>query len=97
MSGLTAPDESKTGKSSLGPFWKKRERIHIRFWNQVGAEEHISLPMLEDALKREWKDRNDRFIQAQIRLMQTEGRIHVENKVKVWIKSPSLSTEKNVN
>ncbi len=97
MSGLTAPDESKIGEPSLGLFWKKRERIHIRFWNQVGAEEHISLPMLKDALKKEWKDKNDRFIQAQIRLMQTEGRIHVESKVKVWIKPPRLSTKKNVN
>ncbi len=97
MSGLTAPSDSKTTDPWIRSFLKKRERTQIRFWNQVGAEEHISLPMLEDALKKEWKDKNDRFIQAQIRLMQTEGRINVESKVKVWIKPPSLSTKKNVN
>ncbi len=97
MSGLTVPSDSKTANPSLRSFLRKRERTQMRFWNQVGAEEHISLPMLEDALKKEWKDTDDRFIQAQIRLMQTEGRIHVENKVKVWIKPPSLSTKKNVN
>jgi hypothetical protein len=50
---------------------KKREKIQSHFWNQVGSVEHISLPMLEDAIKKEFNYKDDRFIQAQIKLMQT--------------------------
>lgn len=67
---------------------KKRETIQRHFWNQVGSEEHISLPMLEDAIKKEFNCRDDRFVQSQINLMQTEARIRVESRVKVWIKPP---------
>ena len=70
--------------------FKKREKIQLRFWNQVGAVEHISLPKLEDAIKEEFNTTNDRFIQLQIRLMQTEGKIRVQSNVKVWIKEPSV-------
>ncbi|MGA3059958.1 MAG: hypothetical protein ABSD92_06260 [Candidatus Bathyarchaeia archaeon] len=70
--------------------FKKREKIQLRFWNQVGAVEHISLPKLEDAIKKEFNTTNDRFIQLQIRLMQTEGKIRVQSNVKVWIKEPSV-------
>lgn len=51
--------------------------------------EHISLPKLEDALKKEFSIEDDRFIQAQIKLMQTESRIRVQSRVKVWIKQPN--------
>ena len=68
---------------------KKREKIQVHFWNQVGSEEHISLPMLEDAIRREFNYKNDRFIQEQIKLMQTEAKIRVESRVKVWIKQPN--------
>ncbi len=67
----------------------KREKIQIQFWNQVGSVEHISLPKLEDAVRKEFNCTDDRFIQAQIRLMQTEIRIKVQSNVKVWIKQPS--------
>ena len=70
--------------------FKKREKIQLRFWNQVGAVEHISLPKLEDAIKKEFNTTNDRFIQLQIRLMQTEGKIRVQSNVKVWIKQPNV-------
>ena len=70
---------------------KKREKIQNHFWNQVGSNEHISLPMLEDAIKKEFNYEDDRFIQSQINLMQTEARIRVESRVKVWIKSPQTS------
>ena len=70
-------------------FLKKREKIQVHFWNQVGSEEHISLPMLEDAIKKEFKCTDDRFIQEQIKLMQTEAKIRVESRVKVWIKQPN--------
>jgi hypothetical protein len=69
---------------------KKREKIQAHFWNQVGAVEHISLPMLEDAIRREFNCTDDRFVREQIRLMQTEARIRLESRVKVWIKPPSL-------
>jgi len=68
---------------------KKREKIQVHFWNQVGSEEHISLPMLEDAVKKEFNYKDDRLIQEQIKLMQTEAKIRVESRVKVWIKQPN--------
>lgn len=67
---------------------KKREKIQQHFWNQVGSKEHISVPMLEDAIKKEFNYKEDRAIQTQINLMQTEARIRVESRVKVWIKQP---------
>jgi hypothetical protein len=67
---------------------KKREKMQNHFWNQVGAKEHISLPMLEDAIKKEFNYKDDRSIQSQINLMRTEARIRVESRGKVWIKQP---------
>jgi hypothetical protein len=68
---------------------RKREKIQNHFWNQVGANEHISLPMLEDAVKKEFNFKDARFVQSQINLMQTEARIRVESRVKVWVKQPN--------
>ena len=65
---------------------KKREKIQNHFWNQVGSNEHISLPMLKDAIEKEFNCKDDRSVQAQIKLMQTETRIRIESRVKVWIK-----------
>jgi hypothetical protein len=67
----------------------KRDRIQRHFWKEVGAIEHVSLPRLKNAIKREFKYADDRLIQAQIDLMQTEKRIKIESRVKVWIKEPS--------
>ena len=67
---------------------KKREKLQRHFWGIVGALEHINIPKLEDTLRKEFHTNDDRLIQAQIRLMQTEGRIRVQNNVKVWIKQP---------
>ena len=47
---------------------KKRERIQKHFWDEVGAVEHISLPELENAVKREFKCKDDRTIKTQIEL-----------------------------
>jgi hypothetical protein len=68
---------------------KKREKIQRYFWSIVGSVEHINLPKLEDAIRKEFHTQDDRFIQAQISLMQTEAKIRVEAKVKVWIKQPT--------
>ena len=73
-----------------GEAQKKRERVQAHFWSIVGAVEHINKPKLEDALKKEFHSCDGRFIQAQIRLMQTEGRIRVQSNVKVWIKQPPI-------
>jgi hypothetical protein len=73
-------------KCSEAEAQKKREKIQRHFWNIVGAVEHINIPKLEDAIKKEFNSTNDRFVQAQIKLMQTESRVRVQNKVKVWIK-----------
>jgi hypothetical protein len=67
---------------------KKREKIQNHFWNIVGADEHISLPMLNDAVKKEFKYKDDRSVQTQIKLMQTEAKIRIQSRVKVWIKEP---------
>jgi hypothetical protein len=72
---------------------QKREKIQTRFWNIVGSDEHISLPMLEDAVKKEFKVKDDRFVEKQIRLMQNEGRIRIQTKVKVWIRKPAESNQ----
>jgi hypothetical protein len=71
---------------------KKREKVQNHFWNIVGSVEHVSLPKLEDAIKKEFNVSDDRFIQAQIKLMQTEGRIRVQSRVKVWIKQPKADS-----
>ena len=68
---------------------KKREKIQVHFWNQVGSFEHISLPKLEAEIRKEFNCSEDRFIQSQIKLMQTEARIKVQSRVKVWIKQPN--------
>ena len=70
---------------------KKREKIQRHFWNIIGSVEHISIPKLEDAIRKEFNCKDDRFIQAQINLMQTEAKIRVESRVKVWIKQPSTN------
>ena len=67
---------------------KKRQKIQAHFWSIVGSVEHINVPKLEDAIRKEFHTTEDRFIQAQVRWMQTEGRIRVQNNVKVWIKQP---------
>ena len=78
-------------KSSTTKAQKKREKIQVNLWNIVGAVEHINLPKLEDAVKKEFNYTNDRFVKAQIELMQTESRIMVQSKVKVWIRQPNKS------
>jgi hypothetical protein len=68
---------------------KKREKIQRRFWSLVGSAEHINLPKLEDAITKEFATSDDRLIRLQVRLMQTEGRVRIQNKVKVWIRQPN--------
>jgi hypothetical protein len=67
---------------------KKREKIQRRFWNEVGAVEHISLHKLKNTIQREFKRKDDRFVLEQVKLMQTEARIRILSNVKVWIKKP---------
>lgn len=69
----------------------KRERIQRQFWNEVGSVEHISLPKLENAIRKQFKHKDKRLIQAQIALMRTEARIKIKSKVKVWIKKPQIN------
>ena len=68
---------------------QKRRNIQVHFWNIVGVDEHISLPKLEDAVKKEFNCNDNRFVQAQIKLMQTESRIRFQSRVKVWINQPN--------
>ncbi|MDR1993885.1 MAG: hypothetical protein LBQ98_10435 [Nitrososphaerota archaeon] len=69
---------------------KKRAKIQAYFWDVVGSVEHINIPKLEDAIRKEFNTVDNRLIKTQIRLMQTEKRIKVQNNVKVWIKPPSV-------
>ena len=62
--------------------------IQKHFWSQVGSQEHINMPKLEDAIRREFHANNDRLVKAQVRLMQSEGRIRIREKAKVWVKQP---------
>ena len=75
-------------KNSMQDAKRKRQNVQVYFWSMVGAVEHISLPKLEDAIKKEFNCADERFVQAQIKLMQTESRIIVQSNVKVWIKQP---------
>jgi hypothetical protein len=52
---------------------KKREKIQNHFWNGVGSVEHVSLPKLKDAVREEFRCKDERSIQAQIELMRAEG------------------------
>ena len=88
MNGPIVPGNFTMAKHSELESLKKREKIQSHFWNQVGSSEHISFPMLEDAIKKEFNYEDDRSIQLQINLMQTESKIRVESRVKVWIKQP---------
>ena len=75
-------------KISKSEALKRRESVQSRFWDEVGAVEHISLPRLKDAIEKEFGTDDDRFVDEQIRLMQTEARIKIVSHVKVWIRSP---------
>ena len=52
---------------------KKRQKIQAHFWGIVDAVEHINVPKLEDAIRKEFHTTDDRLIQAQVGLMQTKG------------------------
>ena len=88
MNGHTVQGNLTMAKYSDMESLKKREKIQNHFWNQVGSSEHISLPMLEDAIKKEFNYEDDRSIQLQINLMQTESKIRIQSRVRVWIKQP---------
>jgi hypothetical protein len=90
MNGLTVQGRLLMAKSSNKDAQQKRRKVQVHFWNIVGTVDHISLPKLEDAVKKEFNCNDDRFVQAQIRLMQTESRIRIQNRVKVWINQPSI-------
>jgi len=72
----------------------KREKIHRFWWNRVGAEGHISLPMLKREVIEEFGYKDNRSVLIQIKLMQVELRIHIDMKFKVWIKELLTSLEK---
>lgn len=76
------------GKESDAEAWEKRQNIQVHFWRIVGAVEHINIPKLEYFVKKEFNTTEDRFVQAQIRLMQTESRIRIQGREKVWVKQP---------
>lgn len=67
---------------------RRREKIQAQFWSQVGSAEHINVPKLEDAVRREFCTVDERFVQSQVRLMQSEGRVRVQEKSKVWVNQP---------
>lgn len=70
---------------------RKRQKIQEHFWDIVGAVEHTSLPKVKAAVRREFNTEDDRFVDLQLRLMESEGRMKVQSNVKVWIKQPPAS------
>lgn len=72
---------------------RKRAKIQARFYSEVGSVEHVNVPKLEASIKKEFRTENVRLVKTQVRLMQTEGRVKIQNKVKVWIKQPSDLSE----
>jgi hypothetical protein len=86
----TAQGSLLMAKASDKDAQQKRRNVQVHFWKIVGVVEHISLPKLEDAVKKEFNCNDHRFVQAQIKLMQTESKIRVQSRVKVWINQPSL-------
>jgi hypothetical protein len=68
---------------------KKRAKVQIYFWNIVGSAEHINIPKLEDALRKEFPSADARLIKTHINLMQTEKRIKIQSNAKVWLKQPN--------
>jgi len=91
-SGPTVQGKTAMTKNPEIEELKKRENIQQRFWGIVSSVEHINIPKLEDAIRKEFRCSDHRFIVTQVRLMQTEGRIRVQEKGKVWIKQPFKST-----
>ena len=71
---------------------EKRERIHRLWWDKLGSEGHISLPMLKKEIIKEFGYKNNRSVLIQIKLMQVEMRIHLDMKFRVWFKEPLLWT-----
>jgi hypothetical protein len=71
---------------------RRRAKIQAHFWNEVGAAEHISLPRLKDAIRKEFNINDERLVQRQVDLMRTEQRIMIESRVKIWIKQPQNSS-----
>jgi hypothetical protein len=71
---------------------RRRAKIQSHFWYEVGDAEHISLPRLKDAIRKEFNLADERLVQTQVDLMQTEQRIRIESRVKIWIKQPQNSS-----
>jgi len=81
----TAPVDAVNSKTDLEG-QKKRQRVKVYFWKSMGAVERINIPKLEDALRKQFPDAENRFVQSQVALMQTDNKIKVQDNVKVWIK-----------
>jgi len=52
MIGPTVQGSFLMAKASDKDAQQKRRNVQVHFWNIVGADEHISLPKLEDAVKK---------------------------------------------
>lgn len=83
------------GKMTDEEALQRRMRIQEKFWREVGSAEHVNVPKLEDAVRKEFRGADDRLVRAQVGLMQAEGRVRVQDKVKVWINQPEASSTKD--
>lgn len=90
MGTIRLESERNITKHSEREIQKKREKMQRRFWNEVNAAEPISIPELENAVEKEFRFKDDKCIQVQIALLQTEARIRTESKAEVWIGSPNI-------
>jgi hypothetical protein len=67
---------------------EKREKIHRYYWDKVGAEGHISLPMLKKEIMKIFNYKDNRSILTKIKLMQVEMRIVIDIKFRVKFREP---------
>jgi hypothetical protein len=67
---------------------EKREKIHRYYWDKVGDEGHISLPMLKKEIMNKFNYKDNRSILTQIKLMQVEMRIFIDIKFRVKFREP---------
>jgi len=67
---------------------EKREKIHRYWWDKLGAEGHISLPMLKREIINEFNYKDNRSVMIQIKLMQVEMRVHLDMRFRIWFKEP---------
>ena len=67
---------------------EKREKIHRYWWDKLGPDGHISLPMLKREIINEFDYKDNRSVMIQIKLMQVEMRVHLDMRFRIRFLEP---------